>query len=289
MSYGTLIDMTQSKSCLASWTTDNCNANGIDIHYRRTGGACPPLVALHGLLGSGACLAPLARVLETGFDVVLPDARGHGKSSAPARGYLYGDLAGDVVELVKRLNLSAPILLGHSMGGMTAAVAARELGAGVSGVILIDPTFISPERQREVFESDIAEEQRRSLVSSRADLLDQARVRHPSRSAEILECLVDARLQTSMSAFEVLTPPNPDYRELVQGISVPMLLVIGDRGIVSLDTARELQKLNPLLRYELITDAGHGLPYDQPERLGTVIMPFLRLMSVFHAGAAFGK
>ncbi|MGY5804671.1 alpha/beta fold hydrolase [Rhizobium sp. LEGMi12c] len=286
ISYGTLRDMTQSKSCLVGWTTGNCNANGIDIHYLRTGGHYLPLVALHGLLGSGACLAPLTRMLENDFDVVLPDARGHGKSGAPARGYLYDDLAGDVVELTKKLNLKAPILLGHSMGGMTAAVAARELGAGVSGVVLVDPTFISPEWQREVFESDIAEEQRRSLVSSRADLFTQARVRHPSRSEEILECLVDARLQTSMSAFEVLTPPNPDYRELVQSIGVPILLVIGDKGVVSLDAARELQKLNPLLRYELIADAGHGLPYDQPERLGAVIMSFLKAISTLRAGSA---
>jgi pimeloyl-ACP methyl ester carboxylesterase len=268
--------MTQRETYFAGWTTGNCNVNGIDIHYQRTGGDYPPIVALHGLLGSGACLAPLASTLEDGFDVVLPDARGHGKSSAPAKGYLYRDLAGDVVELIERLNLDAPILLGHSMGGMTAAVAAGQLGAAVSGVILVDPTFISPEWQREVFESDIAEEHRRSLASSRSDLLAQARFRNQCRSAEIMEWLVDARLQTSMSAFEVLTPPNPDYHELIRSIRAPTLLVIGGKGIVSLDTARELQELNPLLRYELIPDGGHGLPYDQPERLGAGIMAFLR-------------
>ena len=279
--------MTQRETCFASWTTGNCKANGIDIHYLRTGGDYPPLVALHGLLGSGACLAPLASTLENAFDVVLPDARGHGKSSAPSKGYLYRDLAGDVVELIERLNLDAPILLGHSMGGMTAAVVAGQLGSAVSGVILVDPTFISPEWQREVFESDIAEEQRRSLASSRSDLLARAHLRNPYRSAEILERLVDARLQASMSAFEVLTPPNPDYRELIRSISAPTLLVIGNKGVVSIDTSRELQKLNPLVRYELITDGGHGLPYDQPERLGVEIMSFLRPLSAFRTGSTF--
>lgn len=279
--------MTQHETCFASWTAGNCKANGIDIHYLRTGGDYPPLVALHGLLGSGACLAPLASTLEDAFDVVLPDARGHGRSSVPAKGYLYRDLAGDVVELIERLNLDAPILLGHSMGGMTAAVVAGQLGSAVSGVILVDPTFISPERQREVFESDVAEDQRRSLASSRSDLLAQSRLRNPYRSAEILEYLVDARLQTSMSAFEVLTPPNPDYHELIRSISVPILLVVGGKGIVSLGTAHELQKLNPLLRYELIPDGGHGLPYDQPERLGAGIMSFLRSLSAFGTGSTF--
>jgi pimeloyl-ACP methyl ester carboxylesterase len=102
-----------------------------------------------------------------------------------------------------------------------------------------------------------------------------------------LECLVDARLQTSMSAFEVLTPPNPDYRELIQSMHAPILLVIGDKGGVSLDTARELRELNPLLRYELIPDAGHGVPYDQPERLGAAMSSFLRPISALRTGAAF--
>lgn len=33
-----------------------------------------------------------------------------------------------------------------------------------------------------------------------------------------------------MSAFEVLTPPNPDYRELIQSMRAPILLVIEDKG-----------------------------------------------------------
>jgi len=55
--------------------------------------------------------------------------------------------------------------------------------------------------------------------------------------------------------------------------------VIGDNGVVSLETARELQALNPRLRVEQIPDAGHALPYDQPERLEAVVRPFLQLLA----------
>jgi pimeloyl-ACP methyl ester carboxylesterase len=58
-------------------------------------------------------------------------------------------------------------------------------------------------------------------------------------------------------------------------MGVPMLLVMGDKGVVSVDTAGELQKLNQQLRYERIPEAGHGLPYDQPNRLAAV-QSFLR-------------
>ena len=257
------------------WFTGTCDAGGTNIHYLRTGGAKPPLVLLHGLIGSGACWTPIARVLEVDFDVVMPDARGHGKSGTPLHGYGYNDHAGDVVGLIRHLGLEAPVVLGHSMGGMTAAVVASQLGKLVSGVILADPTFLTPDRQREVFESDVAEQHQRLLSRSKDDLLADLRARHRHRSPEMLELLVDARLQTRLNAFEVLTPPNPDYRELVRGICVPALIVLGDTPVVSMETARELQTLNSRVRIEQIANAGHGLPYDQPDRLAAAVRGFL--------------
>jgi pimeloyl-ACP methyl ester carboxylesterase len=261
---------------VTTWTRGICEANGIRIHYLRTGGAKPPVVLLHGLIGSGACWTPLARTLEAEFDVVMPDARGHGGSSAPLHGYRYDDHANDVTGLIRGLELSRPILTGHSMGGMTAAVVASR-GAGVlRGLVLVDPTFLSPERQREVHASDVADQHRRALDSAKPDLVAQARARHPHRSLELLELQAEARLKTHLGAFDVLTPPNPEYRDVVSAIDVPTLLVIGDSPVVTLEVATDLQRLNPRVRIEQVQDAGHGLPFDQPERLGEVVRTFLR-------------
>jgi pimeloyl-ACP methyl ester carboxylesterase len=260
---------------MTNWTTGAFETNDARIHYLRTGGAKPPLLLLHGLTGSGVCWGPLARALESEYDVVMPDARGHGNSSTPLDGYRYADLAGDVVGLIQGLKLSVPILLGHSMGGMTAAVVASQLGAAVRGVILADPTFLTPQRQREVYESDIVEQHRRLLSLDKSDALAEARARHVHRSAEIVELVTEARLKTRMQAWDVLRPPNPDYRQLVGAICVPILLVIGDAPVVSPETARELQDLNPRLQIEQIEGAGHGVPHDQPERFAAVVKSFL--------------
>lgn len=124
---------------MSNWTSAVCQTNGINIHYLRTGGSKPPVVLLHGLAANGACWSPLARALEAEFDVVMPDARGHGHSTAPLDGYRYEDHAGDVMGLIQALGLVTPVLLGHSMGGMTAAVVASQIGAALGGVILADP------------------------------------------------------------------------------------------------------------------------------------------------------
>ena len=110
------------RTWMTNATSGVCQTNGVDIHYVRTGESKPPVILLHGLTGSGACWTSLARALEREFDVVAPDARGHGKSSAPPQGYQYRDHARDVIGLIEALGLAAPVLLGHSMGGMTAAV-----------------------------------------------------------------------------------------------------------------------------------------------------------------------
>jgi pimeloyl-ACP methyl ester carboxylesterase len=157
---------------------------------------------------------------------------------------------------------------------MTAAVVAGQLGQLIGGVILADPTFLTPQRQREVHDSDVADQHRRLLTRNEADLLADLRIRHPHRSSEMLELLAEARLQTSLRAFDVLTPPNPDYESLVSAIRVPILLVLGCMPVVSMETARHLQSLNPRVRIEQIQNAGHGLPYDQPERFAAIVSSF---------------
>ena len=262
---------------MTKWTTGTCQANGIDIHYFRTGGDKPPVVLLHGLTMNGACWTSLAQALEEDYDVIMPDARGHGNSSAPDQGYSYNTLAADVLSLVEVLRLTNPMLLGHSMGGMTAAIAATQNPKLMRRLILADPTFLTPQRQQEVYESDVAAQHHRILNGSREDFLTELRSRHCHRSPELIELFVQARFQTSIHAFDILTPPNPDYTQLICTLTTPSLLIIGGvKGVVSPVVAAELARLNQRLEVVQIEEAGHGIPYDQPERFSTVVKTFLR-------------
>jgi len=246
------------------------------MHYTRTGGDKPPVILLHGLMTNGLCWSDLAYVLEREYDVIMPDARGHGNSTAPDFGYRYEDHANDVAGLINALRLAEPILIGHSMGGMTAAMVASRKPNLLQGLVLVDPTFLSPQVQREVRDSDVADQHRRMLDMSLDTLVADARNRHPDRSKDTLELFARARLQTSMAAFDVLTPPNPDYKMLVKAIDVPGLIVFGDRGVISSAVAEELRCLNPRLQVEQIRGAGHSVHLDQPERFADVVGAFMR-------------
>ncbi len=262
---------------MTRWTKRTCKTNEINVHYLRTCGDKPPLVLLHGLMLSGACWTPLARTLEKDYDVIMPDARGHGNSSAPNEGYDYHRLATDVVHLIDALGLDALMLLGHSMGGMTAALVANMQPQRLRGLILADPTFLTPERQREVHASDVAKQHRQILNQSKENYLLEARIRHSHRTQEIIELFAEARFQTSMHAFEILTPPTPCYTELISNLIVPTQLIIGDNGsVVSAEMAAELTKLNQHVQVTSIAGAGHAVPYDKPEQFAAIVQGFLQ-------------
>ena len=166
------------------------------------------------------------------------------------------------------------------MGGMTAAVVASRYLKQLRGVILADPIFLTPQRQREILESDIANQHRQILNRPREDYLAEVLVRHTRRPREVIELFAQARFQTSIHAFEILTPPNPDYVQLIYTLNVPSLLIIGDVGsVVTSEVAAKLAGLNQHLETIQIVEAGHAIQYDQPERFPAIVKTFLRSVS----------
>ena len=59
---------------MSSWTSNTVDANGITLHYWRTGGDKPAIVLCHGITDNGLCWTRAARVLEARFDVIMLDA-----------------------------------------------------------------------------------------------------------------------------------------------------------------------------------------------------------------------
>lgn len=83
----------------------------------------PPLVILHGLLGSKNNWNSMSKAIHrtTGRKVISVDARNHGDSRHASQ-HTYVHMAHDVMKLLKKLELSKVSILGHSMGGRTAMV-----------------------------------------------------------------------------------------------------------------------------------------------------------------------
>lgn len=84
--------------------------------------------------------APLVRSLvEAGFRVVVADLRGHGDSSATFSDYGDEATASDLIAIVEALDVDSAVLVGASMSGAAAVIAAGRRPDLVCGLVLICP------------------------------------------------------------------------------------------------------------------------------------------------------
>src|SRR5215203_1888084 len=128
----------------AGWTDGYVAANGIRLHYWRTGGAKPPLVMAHGSSDDALCWTNLARELTDRYDVIMFDARGHGLSDPPTAADPVDVQVEDLAGLIKALKLDKPVLMGHSMGSASVAWFAAKYPDVPRAVILEDPALVRP-------------------------------------------------------------------------------------------------------------------------------------------------
>lgn len=98
------------------------------------------VVMVHGAFCGGWAFESFRAPFEAaGFEVIAPDLRGHGPGDAPGAvaGVSMADYAADIAGVCERLE-TPPVLLGHSMGGLVAQLAARR--AAVSALVLLAPS-----------------------------------------------------------------------------------------------------------------------------------------------------
>jgi esterase len=113
-------------------------SSSMQLFHRDLGGAGkPPLVVLHGLLGSSRNWLTTGADLAAVRHVIAPDLRNHG-SSPHAPEHTYAAMEADVLETLGALRIERFDLIGHSMGGKVAMHIACNNPARVASLIAVD-------------------------------------------------------------------------------------------------------------------------------------------------------
>src|ERR1700722_11729106 len=166
--------------------------------------------------------------LEGQFKTVAYDARGWGKSDKTLAGYRLADLADEALSLVKALGVEQYVLVGHSMGGKVAQLAASRRPEGLSGLILVAPAQPTPRRNPgEMRQGQLhAYDNRENVLKT----IGSGRLTARPPSPEILEQIVE----DSMSGSHEATMAYPmksileDISAEVANINVPTVLRAGE-------------------------------------------------------------
>ena len=120
-------------------------ANGIDVNYTLEGPDDAPVITFsHSLATNLSMWEPQAAVLRDRCRVLRYDTRGHGASAAPDEAYTLDQLADDVRELLRALNITRTHFVGLSMGGMIGQTLALRHPVVVDGLVLCDTASAMP-------------------------------------------------------------------------------------------------------------------------------------------------
>ncbi|QES45505.1 alpha/beta hydrolase [Streptomyces venezuelae] len=269
-------------------------ANGLLHHVQRLPHAPavaphprpPTVVFLHGafidsLASFYFTLGP--HFADAGFDVLMYDLRGHGRSQRPPTGYTLEDFTDDLAALLDTLDVGEPVhLLGNSFGGTvaldfavhhperTACVTVVESGpatrgwaATMAGALHQATGSRSEEEALAWFVAEYG-----SLASTRqGDELHDAHIARLGRAAGRL-------IATTSIARDI-----PDGRTLtddqLRALDRPVLLINGQGGLVAEETAR-LTDLLPRCDVVVVPGQKHSVLVEDAERVGTIALDWAK-------------
>jgi pimeloyl-ACP methyl ester carboxylesterase len=247
----------------------------VDLVHEDTGSG-PPLVVLHGLYGSSSNWRRIARTLSDRSRVISVNLRNHGGSPWTAT-MSYAEMADDVAALIERLDLGAPAVLGHSMGGKVAMTLALTEPALVGRLIVVDiapvsygdrgssstSSYTAAMRGIDAVNATSRDEIRRTLLQTIPDdrvvgFLMTNLVRHGEQYDWRINLAALAAAMGEISAFPAA----------LAGLRYdgPVTVIDGDRSeYISPDDRPRFEALFPRVRFETVVDAGHWLHADQPD------------------------
>jgi pimeloyl-ACP methyl ester carboxylesterase len=275
-----ITDQTSQRQISARWQSGMVQSNGIAIHYLRTGLGKKPVVCAHGITDNGACWSGVAKALESRYECIMYDTRGHGLSDKPDWGYDIDTLADDLYGVIQAFGLHKPLLMGHSLGGATIARFLSRYPDSAYGAILEDPVRF-----------EMGNEQRQELLDVRNWVidnigkwgsLDREELLHFSiykgrpgwsRLAEH-EQWTDAKKQVSPKVTTLLDKIINVPDDLA-GTTVPVLICKADATPAKRVIHRELIAKMPNVSMVHIDGAGHNVRRDKPEQFLHEITRFL--------------
>ncbi|AWI29667.1 alpha/beta hydrolase [Streptomyces sp. ICN441] len=248
----------------------------------------PGVLLLHGLMGRAAHWASTARWLAERYRAVALDQRGHGRSERPADGAFTREAyVADAAAAVEQLGLAPAVLIGHSMGALTAWQLAAERPDLVRAVVVCDmrASALGAASQREW------EAWFRSWPVPFATLADvrrwfgedDPRLERPSPArgeffAEVMAERADG-WRPVFSRRQMLrsraTWVHDAHWDSLARVGCPTLVVRGLDGELGRAEAQEMVRVLPRGRYAEVADAGHLVHYDQPDAWRAVLEPFL--------------
>jgi len=236
--------------------------NDIEMYYELRGEG-EPLVLLHGGGGVGHNWDLIFNEPPEGFRLIIPDLRGHGRSTNPANKFTIRQVARDVLSLLDRLGVEQFKAIGLSLGAKSLLHIATQEPARVDAMVLVSATPYFPEQAR-VMMGQLTPDSRTEAE------WEQMRQWHKHGDQQILALW--AHMNALKDSFDDMnfTPP------LLSTITARTLIVHGDRDpLYPANVAMEMYSAIPDSSLWVVPNGGHGPIF------GKMTAPFIETALAF--------
>ena len=261
---------------------------GVGIEYE-VAGTGRPVVLLHGFPDSGRLWRYQVPALAgAGFQVIIPDLRGYGRSDkpGPVDAYSLPLLAGDVLAILAELGIGSAHMVGHDWGAALAWGLAALSPGNVDHLVALSVgnpvTFLRTLEQRQkswymlLFQfPGIAE---RWLAED-----DWANFRswagHPDAAQVIAELEANGSLTPGLNWYRANVSPESWVGPPLQlpPVQAPTMGVwsTGDPALAEVQMTDSAANVAGPWRYERLDGPGHWMQLDAPEQVNALLLDFL--------------
>lgn len=262
------------------------DTGSVALNYAVDSADGPPLVLLHGVMSCWQGWLSAVPSLATRWQLYIPDLRGHGRSGRVPDGYTISDYADDIVTFVREVIGAPAVVVGHSLGAISATAIASSAPELTTAVVLEDPPFGAfrggsfhdrPEHDyfvamHELVKQGLGVDELTSIVgarqSSAASITPRAHAMRLARlDPDVLELITTDR---ALGRY--------DQSACLRSIAAPTLLLQADpQQGGALDDAEADHAAGLLPRGTLVRlpGVGHGIHSDVPERFARLVHDFL--------------
>ena len=262
--------------------TDFATIRNARLYFEITGKG-KPILLLHAGVADHRMWAEQLRELSNHFQVITPDFRGYGKSSAPDKSFWHFD---DIYRLIQYLGHKTVNIMGCSLGGKVAMELAIAHPNLINNLILVAPGLTDYEfRDKETLEKDIilekliASEKRDEVADILVDIWLVGLKRKRETVASSVRALVREMILDNYDSVIDKYPEKElkfDVLSQLGGIHASTLVLIGDYDLPDMLTISQLVSDRiPNAERQLIHNAAHLPNLEHSKLFNQLVIDFL--------------
>ncbi len=259
------------------------DVNGTQIYCQLDGPEQGPTVMLSNSLASNLYMweEQVPQLVETGYQVLRYDSRGHGQSAVPQGPYSIDMLAQDAVELLDRLGLNKVIFCGLSKGGMIGQMLGVRHPERLLALALCSTSaYLGPP---ETWDERIKATQEKGMAAVADATIDRwftkaGQKRLPEQVESVRRMVLDTPVRGFCASCQAIR--DMELRESIASITLPTLIMVGehDQG-TPVSHAEFIHKRIPSSEIRIIPDAAHMIGIEQADLFNRSLMDFIKAHS----------